>query len=109
MKKLRSISDIRAFFHTYEVPTYFVSATPFNLQGMDEWVRDFTFINLIDCFDGRHPSVFVPPEKPHAVFESIEQINNYLLRHEAVVELIKSKAPTRRKSRGNVVFLCFDE
>ena len=109
MKKLRTISDIRAFFHTYEVPTYFVSATPFNLQGMDEWVRDFTFINLIDCFDGRHPSVFVPPEKPHADFESIEQINNYLLRHEAVVDLIKSKAPRGRGSRGNVVFLFFDE
>lgn len=109
MKKLRSISDIRAFFHTYEVPTYFVSATPFNLQGMDEWVRDFTFINLIDCFDGRHPSVFVPPAEPNAVFESIEQINNHLLRHPAVVELIKKKAPKGRKSRGNVVFLFFDE
>ena len=27
--------------------------TPFNLLGMDEWVRRFTFINYIDCFDGR--------------------------------------------------------
>jgi len=109
MRKLKTVSDIRAFFHQYEMPTYFVSATPFNLQGMDEWVRDFTFINLIDCFDGRHPAVFVPPEKPHAVFESIEQINNYLLRHEAVVDLIKRKAPKGRGPRGNVVFLFFDE
>lgn len=109
MKKLKTVSDIRAFFHTYEVPTYFVSATPFNLQGMDEWVRDFTFINLIDCFDGRHPAVFVPPEKPHPVFQSIEAINNYLLRHPAVVELIRRKAPKGRGSSGNVVFLFFDE
>ncbi len=109
MKKLLTVSDIRAFFHRYETPTYFVSATPFNLQGMDEWVRDFTFINLIDCFDGRHPAVFVPPELPHEPFESIEQINNYLLRHPDVVDLIKRKAPGGRGSRGNVVFLFFDE
>ena len=109
MRKLRTVSDIRAFFHQYETPTYFVSATPFNLQGMDEWVRDFTFINLIDCFDGRHPSVFVPPARAHEPFESIEQINNYLLTHPSVVELIKRKAPKGRGSRGNVVFLFFDE
>jgi biotin carboxylase len=109
MKKLKSISDIRAFFHTYEVPTYFVSATPFNLQGMDEWVRDFTFINLIDCFDGRHPSVFVPSRDSRPVFESMEEINNYLLRHDDVVELIERKAPGAGGSKGNVVFLFFDE
>lgn len=109
MRKLETVSDIRAFFHQYDVPTYFVSATPFNLQGMDEWVRDFTFINLIDCFDGRHPAVFVPPEQPHDVFQSMEEINNYLLRHEDVVRMIKKKAPRGRKTRGNVVFLFFDE
>ena len=108
MRKLVSISDIRAFFHQYETPTDFVSATPFNLLGMDEWVRGFTFINFIDCFDGKHPAIFVPPEKPHPVFESIQEINNYLLEHEDVVRLIKRNAPKGRGPRGNVVFLFFD-
>ena len=109
MKKLSTLSDIRNHFHKSEVPTYFVSATPFNLLGMDEWVRDFTFINYIDCFDGSHPSVFVPRPKPHPVFQSIEEINNYLLTHEDVVSLIKRKAPKGRGSRGDIALLFFDE
>ncbi|MEQ9399477.1 MAG: biotin carboxylase [Longimicrobiales bacterium] len=109
MRKLKTISDIRAFFHQYDVPTYFVSATPFNLQGLEEWVGDFTFINYIDCFDGKHPSVFVPSKKPHEPFESIEDIVNYLLSHEEVARLIKRKAPKGRGVNGNVVFLFFDE
>ncbi len=109
MKKLHGVSDIRNFFFKRDVPTYFVSATPFNLLGLDEWVRDFTFINTIDCFDGAHPSVFVPSEKPHPVFQSIEEINNYLLSHEEVIELIKSKAPRGRGASGDVLFLFFDE
>ena len=109
MKKLQDVSDIRNHFHKSDVPTYFVSATPFNLLGLDEWVRDFTFINYIDCFDGAHPSVFVPSEKPHPVFQGIEEINNYLLAHEEVIDLIKSKAPRGRGARGDVVFLFFDE
>ncbi len=109
MRKLRGVSDIRSFFHKSDVPVYFVSATPFNLLGMDEWVRDFTFINYIDCFDGEHPNVFVPSPKPHPVFQSIEEINNHLLEHEEVAELIRSKAKPGRGSRGDVVFLFFDE
>jgi D-alanine-D-alanine ligase-like ATP-grasp enzyme len=109
MKRLKNISDVRAFFHRDRTPTYFVSATPFNLLGMDEWVHDFTFINLIDCFDGKNSSVFVPREAPHPVFQSIEDINNYLLRHEDVRRLIEQKAPKQRGSRGNVVFLFFDQ
>ncbi len=109
MQRLRNVSDIRAFFHRYHVPTYFVSATPFNLLGVDEWVHDFTFISFIDCFDGKHPSVFVPKEKPHPVFKGIEEINNYLLQHEEVQRLIRQKAPKGRGPRGNVVFLFFND
>ena len=109
MKKLHGVSDIRNHFHKSELPTYFVSATPFNVLGMDEWVRDFTFINYIDCFDGTHPSVFVPDERPHGVFKSIEEINNYLLSHEQVIDLIKRNAPKGRGPSGDVVFLFFDE
>ena len=61
MKKLNGISDIRRFFYRNETPTYFVSATNFNLLGIDEWVQRFKFISYIDCFDGQHPNVISPP------------------------------------------------
>lgn len=109
MKTLQGISDIRRHFHRNEMPTYFFSATPFNLLGMDEWVRGFTYINYIDCFDGSHPHVFVPSELPHPVFQSIEEITNYLLSHPEVEALVERNAPKGRKIRGNAVFLFFDE
>ena len=71
---------------------------------MDEWVRSFKLINYIDCFDGRHPNVFVPSERPHDDFESIEDINNYLLEHKEVIDYIKG-----RGGDPVAVFLMFDE
>ncbi len=109
MKTLSSLSDIRQYFYRNDVPTYFIGATPFNLLGMDEWVRRFTFINSIDCFDGGHSSIFVPSEKPHEVFGSIEDITNHLLGHEEVAELVRSNAPRGKPYAGNAVFLMFDE
>ncbi len=102
-KKLRNISEIRRYFHRNEAPIYFVSATNFNLLGIDEWVRNFKYINYIDCYDGRHPNVFCPPEMPHGEFGSIEDINNYLLQHKAVIDLVQS-----RGRRPKFVFLMFD-
>ncbi|MEM9372698.1 MAG: biotin carboxylase [Planctomycetota bacterium] len=101
---LRGVSDIRRFFYRNTEPVYFISATPFNLLGMDEWIRGFTFINAIDCFDGQHPNVFVPPEIDHEPWESIEDINNYLLSHPAVREFIRARGPG-----GKAVFLMFDK
>ncbi len=101
---LVGISDIRRYFHRNEAPIYFISATPFNLLGLDEWVRNFHFINYIDCFDGQHPHVFVPSEVPHRPFTSIEDINNYLLGHKEVVDYIRARGPG-----GKAVFLFFDE
>jgi len=109
MKKLQGLPDIRRYFHRNEEPTYFIGATPFNLLGMDEWVRTFTFVNYIDCFDGAHPHVFIPSEKPHPVFQSIEEITNYLLAHEEFAALVKRNARGARGRRGNAVFLFFDE
>lgn len=103
-KRLRGVSDIRRFFHRNTEPIYFISATNFNLLGMDEWIRNFNFICAIDCFDGAHPHVFVPPERPHKPFESIEDINNYLLDHPDVLSMIKERGPG-----GKAVFLMFDE
>ncbi len=102
-QKLKGVSDIRRFFHRNETPVYFISATNFNLLGADEWVKGLRFINYIDCFDGQHPNVFVPGEMPHDVFESIEDINNYLLGHKEVVDYIRARGP------GKALFLMFDE
>lgn len=104
MQKVSNISDLRLLFHRNERPIYFISATNFNLLGIDQWVSRFQYINYIDCFDGRHPNVFVPPELPHEPFQSIEDINNYLLQHKDVVDHIE-----RAGGRPVAVFLMFDE
>ena len=104
MKKLRNISEIRRYFHRNETPIYFISATNFNLLGISEWVRNFRYINYIDCFDGRHPNVRIPQEQPHREFEGIEDINNYLLQHKEVIDYIKHRGPG-----GKAVFLMFDQ
>ena len=52
-KKLKNISEIRRFFHRNEIPIYFISATNFNLLGLDEWVRNFKYVNYLDCYDGK--------------------------------------------------------
>ena len=103
-KKLNNISEIRRFFHTNEDPIYFISATNFNLLGIDEWVKNFKYVNYIDCYDGRHPNVFCPPEQPHAEFQSIEDINNYLLQHKDVIDYVG-----KRGAKPKFVFLMFDE
>ena len=102
-KTLKNISEIRRHFHTSRDPVYFVSATNFNLLGIDEWVKNFKYICYIDCFDGRHPNVLVPPEIPHDEFQSIEDINNYLLQHKDVVDFVKS-----RGGKPKFVFLMFN-
>lgn len=103
-KKLKNISEIRRFFHRNDTPIFFVSATNFNLLGIDEWVRNFRFITYLDCFDGKHPNTFVPKELPHEEFSSIEDINNYLLSHPDVIAYTKS-----RGSKPKATFLMFDE
>jgi hypothetical protein len=102
--RLEGISDIRRFFHRLDAPIFFISATNFNLLGMDEWAKSFRFISYIDCFDGRHPNTMVPTRGPHEEFESIEEINNYLLEHSEVKDYIKSMG-----RRPKAVFLMFDK
>lgn len=104
MITIRNVSDLRVVMHRNERPIYFISATNFNLLGIDQWVRNFRFISYVDCFDGRHPKVMVPSRQDHAEFESIEDINNYLLQHKDVVDEI-----LRRGGRPVATFLMFDE
>jgi len=104
---LRGVSDIRRFFYRNETPIYFISATNFNLLGADEWVKGFKFITYIDCFDGLHPNLMSPQnEEPHEEFQSIEDINNYLLTHSEV----KAYIANRKKGgkAGKAMFLMFD-
>ena len=105
--KLDGIPDLRTFFHKNETPIYFISATNFNLLGADEWVKGLKFISYIDSFDGQHPNMFCPEELPHDEFQSIEDINNYLLEHKQVVEYVQKR--TRGKRKGKALFLMFDE
>jgi biotin carboxylase len=100
---LSGIAEIRRFFRTQETPVYFVSATAFNLLGIDRWVRSFRYINYYDSFDGTHPSVLVPGERSSRAFESIEEICNYLLGHKEIVDRVLARGP------GKAVFLMFDE
>jgi len=101
-KPLTGIPAIRNFFRTTQTPVYFVSATAFNLLGIDRWVRTFKFINYYDSFDGWHPNVFVPREQTPRTFGSIEEIVNYLLGHKEVADLVSSHGP------GKAAFLMFD-
>ncbi len=108
LEPLRGISDIRRFFYKNDVPIYFISATNFNLLGADEWIKGFKFITYIECFDGLHSNVFSPLEElPHEEFQSIEDINNYLLEHKEVQAFIEKNKVD--KKAGKVLFLMFDE
>ena len=100
---LKGMSEIRRFFRTNETPVWFVSATPFNLLGIDRWVRNFSFLNYYDSFDGAHPHVFVPRHVSPPLFESIEEICNYLLAHKDVIDHVRSRGG------GKALFLMFDE
>jgi biotin carboxylase len=101
---LRGISEIRAFFRTNETPIYFVSPTAFNLLGIDRWLRNFFYVNYFDSFEGSHPRVFVPRERPYREFSSMEDICNYLLAHKEVIDRIHSRGPG-----GKAVFVMFDD
>ncbi len=88
---LKGISEIRTFFRTNEQPIFFVGPTAFNLLGIDRWVRGFEYIVYHDSWDGAHPRVFAPRQRPYVEFESSEQIINYLLRDPEVQQLIESR------------------
>ncbi len=75
-RPLRNISEMRHFFRTNDTPIYFIGATPFNLLGLDRWIRNFSYVTYYDGWDGAHPRVFTPRGKPYIEFSSGEEINN---------------------------------
>ncbi len=90
-RPLRTISEIRSFFRTNARPIFFVGPTAFNLLGIDRWVRNFGYLVYYDSWDGAHPRVFTPKNKPFVEFESSEEINNYLLRDPEVQAHVASR------------------
>ncbi|MGZ4158071.1 MAG: biotin carboxylase, partial [Bacteroidia bacterium] len=107
-KTLKGIEEIKEYFKANQAPVYFISATNFNLLGIDEWISNFKYISHIDCFEGLHPNLFSPSEEvPHEEFQSIEDINNYLLTHPEVIEYIKSRSVNGKA--GKALFLMFNE
>jgi hypothetical protein len=103
-RHLHGIPEIRTFFRTNEQPIYFVGPTAFNLLGIDRWVRNFHYVVYYDSWDGAHPRVFAPQNRPYVEFESSEQINNYLLRDPEVQEHLR-----RRGGTPMVAMVFFDE
>ncbi|MGH3318549.1 MAG: biotin carboxylase [Nocardioidaceae bacterium] len=103
-RRLRNISEIRTFLRTNETPVYFFGPTAFNLLGLDRWVRNFFYIAYYDSWDGAHPNVFCPAQRPYIEFKSAEEINNHLLRHPEVQEFI-----ARRGETSKVCMVFFDE
>ena len=101
--KLRSLSDIYAFFRQNKTPVTFLSPTPYNILGLGRWINNFDYINFFDSFDGTHPKIFVPREHGPHEFRSIEDVNNYLLRHKDVRARLKEKGP------GYLLLVMFDE
>ena len=103
-RPLRNISEVRHFFRTNEVPIYFVGATPFNLLGLDRWVRNFSYVSYYDGWDGAHPRVFSPKHKPYIEFGSGEEINNWLLVNPEVRAHMSRPAPPGQRPKVAMVF-----
>ena len=101
--KLTSLSDIYGYFRRNQTPIYFLSPTPYNLLGLGRWVNKFEYINFFDSFDGTHPKITVPREHGPHEFRSIEDVNNYLLRHREVRQHIE------RRGKGHLILVMLDE
>lgn len=102
--RLEGLSAIRAFFHTNTVPLYFVSPTPYNLLGVDRWVRNFYYLNYFDSFEGVHPRVFVPRHRDRVDFDSMGDVCNHLLDDDETLEFIADRGPG-----GLACFVMLDE
>src|SRR6476469_10027023 len=82
---LRSLSDVYRYFRQNTTPVYFVSPTPYNLLGIDEWVSGFEYVTYFDSFDGAHARSFSPSHAGPRDFETFESVNSYLLGNKEVI------------------------
>lgn len=100
---LKGLSEIFTYFRTNDVPIWFVSPTPYNVLGLDRWVRRFEYVCYFDSFDGWHPKIRIPRETGPREFRSIEDVNNYLLSHKEIADRM------RAAGGGKLVLVMFDE
>ncbi len=100
---LRSLSDVYRYFRQNARPIYFVSPTPYNLLGIDEWVSGFEYVTYFDSFDGAHARSFSPTHAGPRDFETFESVNTYLLGNKEVIDHVKANGP------GLALFVMFDE
>jgi len=103
-RPLSGLSDMRAFFHNNATPLYFISPTPFNLLGIDRWVRNFYYLTYFDSFEGEHPRVFVPRRRDRVDFGSMGDVCNHLLGDPEMLEFIAQQGPG-----GKACFVMLDE
>lgn len=104
---ISGVSEIRHFFRTNQTPVFFLGATPFNLLGLDRWVRSFTYVSYYDPWEGAHPRLFSPSRKAETDFGSGEEINNWLLVNAEVRAFIASR--TASGVRPKIAMVFFDE
>lgn len=104
---LRSLKDIKSYFQTRDRKCYFISPTNFNMLGLHDWVKGWVNINMIDCFDGAHPQVFLQKDDYSKVFQSLEEVNEYLLSAPAVQNHLKAHAP-QGSVKDQALFLFFN-
>jgi len=100
---LRSLSDVYRYFRQNTEPIYFISPTPYNLLGIDDWVSGFEYVTYFDSFDGAHTRSFSPTHAGPRDFETFESVNTYLLGNKEVIDHIKARGP------GQALFVMFDE
>jgi hypothetical protein len=100
---LNGLSDLYRFARSSPTPFYFVSPTPYNVLGIDQWIGAFEYIAYFDSFDGHHPHVFVPRYEGHRDFASFESVNTWLLGHKDVADRVRSQGG------GKAVFVMFEE
>ncbi|MCL1125343.1 hypothetical protein [Shewanella surugensis] len=111
--KIRSIDDVKNYFATLDTPHYFISSTNFNLMNLEQWVKHWTNINFIDCYDKSNDSVMLPSKVGTPVFDSIESVNDFLLGHKDVVSQIEKdksnwQALETQDPQAKALFLFFD-
>ena len=74
--KVSGLSEIYGFLRSNQKPIYFVSPTPYNILGVDQWIGAMEYIEYFDTFDGLHPHSFIPHREGPREFESFESFED---------------------------------
>lgn len=106
-RALASLPEIRHHLRTSRQPVFYVSRTATNLLGIDRWVRGFSFITLVDSWDGAHPRVFTPGIPQDEAPAGGMQVVNWLLRNADVQQHIAERTP--EGMRPQIVIAFFNE